>query len=196
MPPANGIREIQAQIPARKGGEHQLPSSQQPGLPELSRPNFPRDFLKAFGFVPKKRNKAQYRNLQLFFFFLPAQKSCSPASGEASLLKLCAGSRQRGEQLRGFARPLPNFRAPQNLPQTPPKSQPPPALCRHRSLPTRTAGCSSQRGAAWLNYPQNNPSLTPPAPRHPPRTLPKATGARSIPRGGSSSSGLGSELRP
>lgn len=75
MPPASGIREIQAQIPARKGGEHQLPSSQQPGLPELSRPNFPRDFLKAFGFVPKKRNKAQYRNLQLLFFFFSQRRN-------------------------------------------------------------------------------------------------------------------------
>lgn len=195
MPPASGIREIQAQIPAREGGEHQLPSSQQPGLPELSRLNFPRDFLKAFGFVPKKRNKAQYRNLQFFFFFLPAQKSCSPASGEASLLKLCAGSRQRGEQLRGFARPLPNFRAPQNLPQTPPKSQPPPALCRHRSLPTRTAGCSSQRGAAWLNYPQNNPSLTPqhratlPAPFPKPQVPGASPEGAAAPRGWAPSCG-------
>lgn len=81
------------------------------------------------------------------------------------------------------------------MPQTPPKSQPPPALCRHRSLPTRTAGCSSPRGAAWLNYPQNNPSLTPqhratlPAPFPKPQVPGASPEGAAAPRGWAPSCG-------
>lgn len=148
MPPANGIREIQAQIPARKGGEHQLPSSQQPGLPELSRLNFPRDFLKAFGFVPKKRNKAQYRNLQLFFIFFSPSAEILLSSQRRGLAAqtLCRQQAARGAAA-GFRPPPPQLSGTPKLAATPPKiSASPSALPTPLATHTDSGMLLSKRG--------------------------------------------------